>query len=207
MKITAGLCRGMTLKTAKGQKTRPSSALLREAVMHILRDKIEESFFIDLFAGSGAMGLEALRRGAKYSLFVESAREALTPLKKNLAELLRRLEKDSFNLNKNRKTQILARSVQASLELLLKRFAGEVDLVWADPPYPDTLSWLSSKDPGKIYKLLKKKGLFVLESQASDAQKIKNLFKKLDHWQLLQQKSYGESAVSFIEKIEILDRP
>jgi 16S rRNA (guanine(966)-N(2))-methyltransferase RsmD len=87
IRITAGEFKGRKLKTPKGLSTRPSPARLREALFDVLGRAVEGCVFFDLFAGSGAVGLEALSRGAARAIFVECARDPIAAIRENLAIL------------------------------------------------------------------------------------------------------------------------
>src|SRR5579883_2245261 len=87
MRIIAGRFRSRPLVAPPGMGTRPTTDRLRETLFNVLAPRIEGSVWLDLYAGSGAVGLEALSRGADHVYFVESARAALTALKKNIASL------------------------------------------------------------------------------------------------------------------------
>ncbi|MFW6303292.1 MAG: 16S rRNA (guanine(966)-N(2))-methyltransferase RsmD [Candidatus Sumerlaeota bacterium] len=87
IRITAGEWRGRRIRTPSGQDTRPSPSRVREAVFNILGPLGEEAVFLDLYAGSGAMGLEALSRGAPQAVFYESSRKAMEVLRKNIRDL------------------------------------------------------------------------------------------------------------------------
>src|SRR3954451_21693234 len=87
MRVIAGTYGGRTLKTPKGDSTRPTSDRVREALFSILHDRIQDARVLDLFAGSGALGLEALSRGAGSVTFVDLDRAAFAAVKANLAAL------------------------------------------------------------------------------------------------------------------------
>ncbi|HEX7549778.1 MAG TPA: RsmD family RNA methyltransferase, partial [Candidatus Methylomirabilis sp.] len=87
MRISAGEHRGRRLHSPKGSRTRPTSDLLRQAIFNVLGSEIRGARVLDLFAGTGAMGLEALSRGAATATFVERDRGALESLHANLMEL------------------------------------------------------------------------------------------------------------------------
>src|SRR5580698_5546411 len=87
MRIIAGRYRSRRLEAPAGMATRPSSDRLRETLFNVLAPRIEGARFLDLYAGSGAVGLEALSRGAAHVEFVERAPAALAVLRKNLAQL------------------------------------------------------------------------------------------------------------------------
>jgi 16S rRNA (guanine966-N2)-methyltransferase len=87
MKIIAGLRRGHKFDGPKDRDTRPTSDLVREAIFNILRDEVEGREVVDLFAGTGALGLEALSRGARNAIFVERDRETAALIRRNIATL------------------------------------------------------------------------------------------------------------------------
>ena len=84
MRVIAGSYRGRTLKAPPGESTRPTSDRVREALFSILGDRIREAEVLDLFAGSGALGLEALSRGARHATFVDEDPKAIAAVKANL---------------------------------------------------------------------------------------------------------------------------
>ena len=158
MRIIGGRFQKRELFSPKGDATRPTSSLLREALFNILQSSIEEATFLDLYAGSGAVGLEALSRGATKVIFVEKNRLALEALKKNSALL--KVEDE---------IQILYGDVFSNL----KKIRG-IDILFADPPYLEDLkqdfvgALLTSLDqsdllnPGArcFFEVHKKKALF-----------------------------------------------
>lgn len=121
MRIIAGRWRGHRLKPLRGKGVRPTSDRVREAWMAALGADLEGAVVVDLFAGSGALGLEALSRGASHVTFVDLSRRALRVLRANL-ELLG--------------AGTLTRVVRADALGYTKRMQREeVDLALADPPY------------------------------------------------------------------------
>ncbi len=123
MRITGGLFRSRTLVAPKGQQTRPTSDRVREALFSSLATLVdlEGCRFADLYAGSGAVGIEALSRGAAHALFVESSPKATRVLWENLAAL---------------GVAHAAEVVTAPVASALARGPGEpYDVVFADPPY------------------------------------------------------------------------
>lgn len=126
MRITGGQARGITLKAPKGEGTRPATDRMREAVFSSLGPSIIGCRVADLFAGTGAYGLEALSRGAARATFYETNRQALECLRQNIRSVLR-----SCNLHTNN-TNVVARDVY-SLAPEAERF----DLIFIDPPYDE----------------------------------------------------------------------
>src|SRR4030095_7866962 len=86
MRIIAGIYKGRRLRTLSGHQLRPTSDRLRETLFNVLQSRIQGASFLDVFAGSGAIGIEALSRGAKIAVFIESARRAVPILEENLAQ-------------------------------------------------------------------------------------------------------------------------
>ncbi|MGA2470205.1 MAG: 16S rRNA (guanine(966)-N(2))-methyltransferase RsmD [Solirubrobacteraceae bacterium] len=122
MRVVAGELGGRRFAAPRGAATRPTSERIREAVFSILGD-IDGAEVLDLFAGSGALGIEALSRGAARVTFVESAPAALRTIDRNLAALALALR---------------SRVVRADVRLALRSAAvraSEYDLVFLDPPY------------------------------------------------------------------------
>ena len=120
MRVQAGSARGRKLQVPAGRATRPTSARVRQALFDRLGTWVVGRTVLDLFAGSGALGIEALSRGAARATFVESSKPALSALRANLATL--GFEHDA---------SVLGRPV----EVALGRLRGTFDLVVLDPPY------------------------------------------------------------------------
>jgi 16S rRNA (guanine966-N2)-methyltransferase len=123
MYIIAGLYRHQRLKTPKGGQTRPTANRLREALFNICQQGIEGTRFLDLFAGSGAMGLEALSRGAQSAVFIDEHREAIHCIEANIEHLKVQHQCQLFRGE--------AFAMMQSLERQGQRF----DIIYADPPY------------------------------------------------------------------------
>lgn len=121
MRVVAGELRGRRIEGPGGDATRPTTDKVREAVFNALSsmDILRDARVIDLFAGSGALGIEALSRGAAHCIFVERDREALDTVKKNI---------DALTLSD--RTEVVSRDAMGALDVY-----GDVDLVLADPPY------------------------------------------------------------------------
>ena len=128
MRISAGEHRGRRLQSVKGHRTRPTSDLLRQAVFNVLGARIQGARVLDLFAGTGSVGLEALSRGASQATFVEWDRRAIGILRANLASL-----KPTGN------ALVIASDAMQALRRL--QAAGETfDCIFLDPPYTGDLA-------------------------------------------------------------------
>jgi len=120
MRVIAGELGGRPLRSARGAQTRPTAARVREALFSML-GALEGARVLDLFAGSGALGIEALSRGAARATFVERAPGALAALRANVAAL-----------DLGERCEIRTSDALAAL-----RSSGQYDLVFIDPPYAD----------------------------------------------------------------------
>ena len=122
MRIIAGKCRSLPLKTPKGLNTRPTTDRIKETLFNIINQDLSGARFLDLFAGSGGIGLEAISRGADYSVFVENNREAIRCIEDNL--IFTGLAPQAMLL----KTDALS---------AIKRLDGgkAFDIIFMDPPY------------------------------------------------------------------------
>jgi 16S rRNA (guanine966-N2)-methyltransferase len=134
MRIGGGIFRGRILKTPKGEATRPTSGMVRETLFNILTPELPEARVLDLYAGSGSVGLEALSRGAAHATFVENARPALAVLKENIAML-----------GVAESTAVLPFPVDRGLTHLIASGA-EFDLIFLDPPFADKDAYLHVLD-------------------------------------------------------------
>jgi 16S rRNA (guanine966-N2)-methyltransferase len=127
MHIIGGLYRGYRLQMPKGTRTRPTASRLRESLFNICQNFIEGVHILDLFAGSGAVGFEALSRGAAFATFVESDREAFNCIKKNASHL---------------KVESRCQFLYGDVFTMLKKLAREqlsYEMIYADPPYGSSL--------------------------------------------------------------------
>ena len=152
MRIIAGSKRGTTIAAPQGERTRPTGDRVREAAYNLI-GPVDDARVLDLFAGSGAMGLEALSRGAARAVFVESDGHACTAIRANL-------EKLHFT-----GAQILQEDVFSALRQ--EAGAGRLyDLVLVDPPY-ESYSSLQMRLSELLPRVLADDGLLVVETAAS----------------------------------------
>lgn len=123
MRVIAGIARSVPLITPKGLETRPTSDQIKETLFNMLQGYTEGANFLDLYAGSGQIGIEALSRGAEFAAFVEKSDEAVKCIKANV-------DKTKF-ADKSMILKLEVLSGIRTLELEKKRF----DIVFLDPPY------------------------------------------------------------------------
>lgn len=119
MRVIGGEFRSRRLQSMPGTEVRPTSDRMRETLFNILSPAIEGAVFVDAYAGTGAVGIEALSRGARHTVFIEKNREAANLIKSNLAAL---------------KVEARARVIHGSAALYLDKI--DADIVFIDPPYP-----------------------------------------------------------------------
>jgi 16S rRNA (guanine966-N2)-methyltransferase len=120
VRLTGGTLRSRSVRTPSGRAVRPTPARVKEALFSILADRIADANVLDLFAGSGALGFEALSRGAAHATFVEQHRPT--------ADALRGTAED---LGVSDRTTVLSLSTERAARMV----SGRYDLVFADPPY------------------------------------------------------------------------
>ncbi|MCM1038954.1 MAG: 16S rRNA (guanine(966)-N(2))-methyltransferase RsmD [Roseburia sp.] len=121
MRVIAGKARSLRLKTPEGPDTRPTTDRIKETLFNMLQPYLPDSIFIDLFSGSGGIGIEALSRGAAHAYFVENNKEALACILDNLK--FTRLEEDAT---------VLKQDVLGALSGIHEK---EADVIFMDPPY------------------------------------------------------------------------
>lgn len=121
MRIISGLARGTKLYTLEGLQTRPTLDRVKESLFNIIQKDISDSIFLDLFSGSGAIGLEAASRGAKKVIFCDNSKEAIQIIKKNI---------DKTHLQE--KTELYQLDFK---ELLKNKIKEKIDIIYIDPPY------------------------------------------------------------------------
>ncbi len=185
MRLISGSAGGIPLEVPKSV-TRPTQDRVRQAVFNMLGELIEGARVLDLFAGSGAIGLECLSRGASSALLVDQDRGACEVMKKNIAKT--RLEAASIRQGDVFKTV-------AQLATLGSQF----DLVFADPPYahkPGDLD-LSAKLAAEesFHQLLPTGGSVILESLAT-----RNTASFGPPWELIRQRDYGSTRIVWLRK-------
>lgn len=124
MRVTGGNERGRQLKAPPGSSVRPTSDKVKQALFNILGDRVAGAVFLDLFAGAGGIGIDALSRGAERAVFVDEARGSLAVVRQNIDDL-------GYG---NRAVTVLS-----TAEAFLKKPSGHYDIAFLDPPYADNM--------------------------------------------------------------------
>lgn len=182
MRVISGQYRSRVLVAPKGRDTRPTSDRLRETLFNVLAPRIEGAVFVDLYAGSGAVGIEALSRGAREAVFVERAEPALKAVRANLGALGIR---GAYALE--------PRGVAAALKRLAS--TGRVaDIVFLDPPYEHADEYETALGllGGECADLLAPNAVVVAEHATKSD--LEERYGKLLRYRTLKQ---GDAALSF----------
>jgi 16S rRNA (guanine(966)-N(2))-methyltransferase RsmD len=184
MRIIAGEYRGRVLKSPPSLQIRPTSDRLRETLFNVIAPRIEGARFLDLCAGSGAVGIEALSRGASFAHFVDRSRKMCGLVEANLD--LCGVPEDETEVVQSEATDFLKRA----------RTRGELswDIVFFDPPYATDYLPVIEQFGARDATLLAADGLLVVEHHHKNA--LKDESGALRRWRILKQ---GDSALSFYE--------
>lgn len=182
MRIIAGDYGGRVIKSPPDSRTRPTSDRLRETLFNVLAPRIDGSRFLDLCAGTGAIGIEAISRGASHVTFVDRSRKACALIEENL---------DLLGVPED-KTDVLAFSAE--------NFSGRKhdngwDLVFFDPPYDTDYGVVLFEFGTPESNLLNREGVLIAEHHSKNA--LPDALGDLRRWRVLKQ---GEATLSFYER-------
>ena len=187
MKLTGGQAGGLRIDTPSGKRTRPSTDRMRESLFATLMDFLPGARVLDLFAGSGALGLEAASRGAEEVHWVERHGPTAEVIRRNVARLV--------------PAGVACRAVvhtADAIRWLRDPSARGFHVVLADPPYADTASQM---DVNRLCErirgadVLESEGLLVLECEARSG------LEAPDGWELLKRKDYGATCVLLLDPV------
>lgn len=189
MRIISGSLKGKKLFSPKKQTLRPTSDRVKETIFNVLGGVIDGKVVLDLYAGTGNLGIEALSRGAKRAVFVEKGRQAIRLIERNL-------EQCGFKIN----SEIISKDVNRAIGILKSK--GEFfDLIIMDPPYErglieKTLRKLQSE---RIYH---NDSILVIEHNRREPLSENNY-----GWQLFRQIKIGDTLISFLIPSEKGNKP
>lgn len=182
MRIIAGIYRGRVLKSPSNLKTRPTSDRLRETLFNILNPRLtEETRFLDLCAGTGAIGIEALSREIWHATFVDVSRKVCALIEENL---------DNLQIPEN-KTEVICEKA----DKFLTKNEESFDIVYFDPPYQEDYSEVLQKCGQSDSIILKPDGVLIAEHSKKNI--LPDEIGELRRWRLLKQ---GDSNLSFYQK-------
>lgn len=182
MRIIAGTARSLPLKTVEGMGTRPTTDRIKETLFNMLQSEVSGSYFLDLFAGSGQIGLEAVSRGAAYAVFVDNNKKAAACIEDNI-----RFTKF------DRECRVYSSDVLSALRAMEGKY--QFDIIFMDPPYDqeiekDVLRYLATSS------LLKEDTTIIVEAS------LDTRFEYLEEFGLIlhKLKTYKTNAHAFIGK-------
>jgi 16S rRNA (guanine(966)-N(2))-methyltransferase RsmD len=178
MRVTGGEFRSRILQSMPGMEVRPTPDKVRQALFNILGAEIEGAVFVDAYAGTGAVGIEALSRGARHAIFIEKDRAAVNLIKSNLAGL---------------GIESRARVMQGSAALLIGTL--DADIVFIDPPYPKEREYQAVMDALEAALEAKPPGLVIVQHATR--------FALAEEYGLLRRSrvaKYGDNSLSFYRK-------
>lgn len=181
MRIIAGEKRGTKLYTLEGENTRPTLDRVKESLFNIIQSEIRDCIFLDLFSGSGAIGLEAVSRGAKKAILCDNNKQAIQIIKKNIEKLG---YKDKIEL------------YQMQFNELINKLNEKIDIIYLDPPYKTnyaikTVELLLKKE------ILKTDSLIIIETD-----QVEELKEKLENLniEIIDKRKYGRANLIFIQQ-------
>ena len=184
MRVISGKARGLKLNAPKNDDVRPTTDRVKESLFNIINPYIMDSHILDLFAGTGSLGIECLSRGANKCIFVDNSKESINIVKSNIKKA--RVENESIVLNLDFKSAV------NSLALKNEKF----DVIFMDPPYyknmfSDALGGIDNNN------LLKEDGIIVVEHDTKDEfpENIGRLYKN-------REKKYGNTTLTFYKMEE-----
>lgn len=196
MRVIAGKYRSRRLQTLRGTALRPSSDRLRETLFNVLGPAIEDAIFVDLFAGSGAVGIEALSRGARGAVFIENHPAGATLISRNLGSLGIPMARQVASAKTFAGTaEILRMDAMDALERLAESGA-RVDFVFADPPYAKSRAYEEILGFLGQSELLARSGRVIAEHRRNAD--LPAVAGHLERTRVLEQ---GDSALSFYNAI------
>jgi 16S rRNA (guanine966-N2)-methyltransferase len=200
MRVIAGKYRSRKLQTLRGLALRPSSDRLRETLFNIIGPDIEDSIFVDLFAGSGAVGIEALSRGARHAFFIEKHPAGTALLRRNLESLGIAIHSEKVGTMHGKSefagtAEIISLDAIAALERLTTR-GVRVDIVFADPPYADSKAYTSVLEELGDCALLARSASAILEHNRR--RELPPFAGQLERRRVVQQ---GDAALTFYKVV------
>lgn len=180
MKVISGTLKGRVIEGYHLEGTRPTMDRVKESLFAMIQEKVKDSTCLDLFSGSGNLGIEAISEGASKVYFVDANKKATMVIKKNI---------EKFGLKE--KATLLSTDYKKALEMLREE---KFDIIFLDPPYQtnyieDAIQLINQ------YEILKKDGIIVCESD----QKERIVFN--ESYQIYKERKYGDKQIVILEKI------
>ena len=182
MRIISGTARGTKLFTLEGLETRPTLDRVKESIFNIIQNQIRDAIILDLFAGSGAIGLEMLSRGASKAILCDNSKSAIEIIKKNIEKT-----------HMNEKVELYNLDFEKCIEKIKN---NKFNIIYLDPPY-NTNYIMKSLTKIIDLKLLDTDGLVILETDDEERilEEIKNIKVKI-----VDKRKYGRATIIFLEE-------
>ena len=181
MRIISGTARGTKLYTLSGLETRPTLDRVKESIFNIIQNNIADALILDLFAGSGAIGLETLSRGAKKAVLCDKSKEACEIIKKNINKTHMEEKVELYNLD---------------FTLCIEKVKNQkFDIIYIDPPY-NTNNIKESLKKIINYEILSEEGIIILETD--DETRILKEIENIDV-EIKDKRKYGRASIIFLK--------
>lgn len=183
MRIIGGKAKGTKLYTLEGDNTRPTLDRVKESLFNIIQRDIPESIFLDLFSGSGAIGLEAVSRGAKKAILCDKSKEAISIIKKNIEKTHLENQIELYQLPFEK--------------LLNDKIEEKIDIIYIDPPYKTDFVYNAIKiilDKN----LINENSIVIIETD--EEERIIKQIEKLNI-EIVNQRKYGRAHLIFVRKV------
>ena len=184
MRVISGKSRGKKLVSLEGDNTRPTLDRVKEALFNKIQFSVQDATVLDLFAGTGALGVEALSRGAKEVVFCDKVQEAIEVIKQNVT-----------NTNNLDKSIIMNKDYKVVLENMSKQ-NKKFDIIFLDPPYKTNLA-IESTQKIIMGNLLTEDGTIIIETD--DINKEKEIL-EIEKVKIIDKRKYGSVWLIFIRK-------
>ena len=180
MRVISGKARGIKLNSLDGTETRPTLDRVKEALFNIVQYNLQDAIILDLFAGSGALGIEALSRKARKVVFCDESHKAIKIINENL-------EKTNF---KNK-----AVVVNKDYKICLNNLDEQFDIIFLDPPYKTNFAIDATKMIVDL-NLISKEGIIVIETD----EKLENKISEINDINLYDIRKYGRVKLMFLNR-------
>ena len=177
MKVIAGIYKGRNIDTIKDTTTRPMMGKAREGIFNSLQFSFENADVLDLFAGSGSMGIEALSRGAKYVTFIDNSPDCIKQINKNLQEY-----KNDYSV------------LKLDVSNYINEVASKYDIVFYDPPFEYVTEDINA-DISEIGNNLNKNAFIVIHRHSNSSSIVLP-----NDVELYKEKYYGQSKILILRK-------
>lgn len=182
MRIISGRARGTKLYTLEGTLTRPTLDRVKESIFNIIQNEIPGSIFLDLFSGSGAIGLEAVSRGAQKAILCDKSKEAMKIIKKNIEKTHFSEQVETYNID---------------FEEMLKKLKEPIDIIYIDPPY-DTDYLIKSLQILQKSEFVSEETKIILETDNEN--RILKYIEDLE-FEIKDKRKYGIAYIIFLQRM------